>query len=356
MKLASLSDLHLTNDLPYTPPGDTYRKKLLIKYLYKFFKEIKKEKVDALLIPGDVCHQSALLADDVDLLYVLMSCIVNTKIPTVISTGNHDLDGDSSILKFLKRASKAFGNLYYSEKLVWRKVFKDKDLTVDIINSCTYHKFLDVVKKLKKREPGTKYSVLIGHVGVKGALHGSTKSIVGVKPEDIEDISENYDAVVLGHFHCFQWVTSKCFYVGSCQQTRLDEALTQPGGIVFTLPNLVHTRILNEVSPRFSVIDDYSLDEERVRGMIVKPVLDLEGKSKLENLGFIASLNDMDPYYLIKPRIAKVFTTEETGAISYGKADKTKALIKTMKTFKVKKAKAKELYDHTMEIWNETSN
>jgi len=114
MDLAVLSDLHLTNSLPYTVAGDTSRKGMVKNYLTTFFTKIKTEKVDFLVVPGDVCHSTLLGPDDLDLLMFFMDLVRDSNIKTIISLGNHDLDGDKSILSFLKNRKKylVYNNIY----------------------------------------------------------------------------------------------------------------------------------------------------------------------------------------------------------------------------------------------------
>lgn len=220
MKFAVLADAHLTNSLPHTKPGDSQRKKMLSLYLYRFFAIIIDEAVDFLIIPGDLMHSTSLNPDDIDLLnYFIFNLLINSKIETIISLGNHDLDQEESVLKFFNRF--LYDKINYCDRSIsWSYFSGANKVNFDVINYCSHNVFLEKAREFPIKKKGV-YNILVGHVGVKGSLHGSTKSIVGVKKENIEEIESNYDLVILGHHHNMQWVTKKCFYPGSIHQTRI---------------------------------------------------------------------------------------------------------------------------------------
>jgi len=346
MDLAILSDLHLTNNLPYTVAGDYYRKNQLEKYITEFFLKIKEE-VDVLVIPGDICHSTNLGPDDLDLLMFFIDKVKESKIRTIFCLGNHDLDGSKSILSFLNRIDK-FSNIHYKEGLSHTYIYDDA--IFDVINYCPHHVFLKRALFLGENQPRTRYSVLVGHIGVKGTLHGTTKSIVGVKKEDIEKFSEYYDLIILGHHHKFQWVTDKCLYAGAIQQTRIDEINTVPGGLIVSLPHLTTKLIENTFSPRFAIVDQDTFVPEIVANSIVKPIVDTEGKTEEENKEFLKEIVAQGPYYLIKPRLKRTFLIKE-GGHEYSVTKKRIALLKTMKEFDLKEKRPKKFYTHTLDMY-----
>lgn len=351
MKLAIFSDLHLTNSLPYTVVGDSFRKQRLIEYISKFFQEIEEETVDFLILPGDICHNTLLNPDDIDLLLYLFRKITESGIRTIICLGNHDIDQDKNVLSFLKRKTKhLYPNIFYSEKTAYTYIFEG--VVFDVINYCSHHFFLKKAFSLGKVQPREKFSVLVGHIGVKGTLHGTTKSIIGVKKKDIERLSEYYDLIILGHHHKFQWVTNKCIYPGAIQQTRIDERHTIPGGLIISLPHLDIIHIENTFSPRFKIIDNYAVVPEDIFRSIVKPVVDTESVSESENISFLKEIAAQEPYYLIKPRLKKTFSITD-GEHKYSVNNKRIALLKTMKEFDLEKKKAKSFYEHTINLWEE---
>jgi DNA repair exonuclease SbcCD nuclease subunit len=353
MKIAVFGDGHLTNSLSYTHSGDKYRKKMLCLYIYEFFVTIIEEAVDFLVIPGDLLHSTYLGPDDVDLLnYFVFHSLMNSGTHTVISLGNHDVDGDDSILKFLNRFID--DKIHYCDKSVsWSYSSEESKINFDVINYCDHHTFLEKAREFPVTKKGI-CNILVGHIGVKGTLHGTTKSIVGVKKEDIEEIESNYDLVILGHHHNMQWVTKKCFYPGSVHQTRIDEIDTVPGGVIIEFKNGkldTSTKIENKLSPRFVIVKDYKFNPEEIKNSIVKPILDLDSKTEEENLSFLKSILKCDPYFLIKPRTKKQFMIEEDFR-SYSPVNKLEAIVETMKSFKLKKEESAEFKENTIKIWN----
>lgn len=352
LKLAVLSDLHLTNRLPYTVQGDSSRKDNLIKYLSYFFKEIKKERVDFLVVPGDLLHSTILDYDDLDLLLFFLFESSSLGIKVILCLGNHDFDHKQTPLFFLNHDYPIFNNIKFSKKIL-KKYFFGNNVLFDVVNFCSHTEFLEAtLALLKSKRDHYDFSILVGHIGVKGTLHGTTKSIIGVNKEDIEKISENYDLVLLGHHHLFQWVTDNCLYCGSIHQTRIDEIDTVPGGLIISLPECEVKVVENKFSPRFSIIENYSFSPEDVTGKIVKPILDTSSVSESENLKFVKEIVSYNPYYLIKPRVKPSFKFKSKRKnAGFSSKNKRKALLNTMKEFKLEKEKAKDFFEHTIKLW-----
>lgn len=304
-KIGFLGDLHLTNRLPYThtdPNLSLLRKKRLIKFLNHLITTFIFEKVKLILIPGDLCHGTMLGPDDLDLLMQFLNLLRNSKIPTVIISGNHDLEGKNSILKFLEKNS---SEIFYVKETWNDFYFFGNKIRVVAIDYCPEDKFIEIAEEnmiLRRKE---RYNILIGHVGIKHTLHGTTKSIYGIKKEDIEYLSKGYDLMLFGHHHKFQKIVPNGFYTGAVQQTRIDERDTIPGGGIISLPSLEIKRIENIFSPRFKVIEDYNLVPGEITDNIVKPILNLENKTEEENIKFLEDILVCNPYYLIRPRLKK---------------------------------------------------
>ena len=355
IKFGVFGDGHLTNCLPYTLPGDITRKNKLINYIDFFFDTILDEEVSFLVVPGDLAHLTSVSSNDLDLLFYFYLKVKESKIPTVFSLGNHDLDGDESILRFLNRANCLYvpgSKIFYEENRYFSVELHKIKTEIHVINFCSHHDFLKEARdSISKKESGI-FSLLVGHVGVKGTLHGSTKSIIGVKVDDIEEIGTNHNLIVLGHHHAFQWVTPNCFYSGSVHQTRIDEIKTTPGGVIVETDGVVHeiSKIENKFSPRFVIVEDYKFKPKEIKSSIVKPVLNLDSKTEKENVEFLRRLIDADPYYLIKPRIKKSFRIENVKS-EFSAKKKLDAIIKTMKSFDYKKNEKKKLKEHIIKIW-----
>ena len=348
-KVGVFGDLHLTNGLPYTVPGDFTRKEKLLSFLEKAFDKMVNEKVDLILFAGDICHKTFLDGTDLDLLVAFLMKLRFTKIPAVMISGNHDQDHKNHILEFLAKNKQFSKNLSFSlengvsisgrsHRVVALNYFqRDKDFIKEATDGM-----------LSKKERGSFYNILLAHVGIKGTLHGTTKSILGVKKEDVEALSKGYDLMVFGHHHKFQAVASNGFYSGAIQQTRIDEIGTIPGALIVDFPSLKVEKIINEESPRFTLVEDYIFYPKNIFGNIIKPVLDLEHKSKMENESFLQEILSYKPYYLIRPRMEK--RTEI--AVKKTKDGKTKTKFQVL-TDVLGETKAKTSFkDHVVNFYN----
>ena len=353
--IAAISDLHLTNSLPYTVVGDSFRKAYLMKYLDFFFKEIDDAHVDYLVVPGDVCHNSLLDPDDLSLLEYFLYLVKRSDLDTMIISGNHDMDGEKSILSFLVNSNYNLKNIQFENTYQWKYV--SYDIVFHCINFCNNSVFLDCAERavVDAKNYSDRQNILIGHVGVKGSLHGTTKSILGVNQEDIDRLAETFDFIFLGHHHKFQWINERCIYVGAPQQTRIDEINCIPGGVIIdTQQSGKIFFIENRFSPRFSILDTETFRSSEVKGKIVKPVFEDRLSTEEMKTNWLKEIIGCEPYYLIKPRLREKFENSETTGFS--STDKRKALFKTMKSFNEKKKRPKSFYKHALKLYEEEVN
>jgi len=355
IRIAAIGDPHLTNSLPYTSVGSDYRKYQLMEFLGSSFQKIVKKSVDLIVVPGDLCHTTLLDSDTLFLLiHFLELCRVN-RIPTVIVSGNHDIDHKTSILDFLTIYRKQCRNIYFKQGDLGIYLFKETDTPIRVvaISHCSDEKFLLLMRNNGAPVDRIYYNILVGHAGIKGTLHGSTKSIRGIKPENLEGIADGYDLMIFGHHHYFQRIIPNAFYSGSIQQTRMDERNTHPGIAFFDLPALKVSRLSNKYSPRFVVIDDYSVDREIIRNNIVKLVLDLDKKTEEENIDFIKRVSECEPYYLIMPRTKKIHKLSSAGKerTMLAKSSKEKVLYTVVKGLAEQSARIPKFEEHVMSLY-----
>jgi len=353
IKIGVFGDPHLTIQLPYTVAGSSFRKDQLISFLEYSFEVMIKNKVDLILVLGDLCHKTSLGPDDLDLLMCFLELSRVSDIPTVIIHGNHDLDYDESILKFLDRFKENCDNIFFENHSYYAKYLFPKFSTeIMAINYCEDERFLyDASQNAYKVKD--KLKILIGHVGVKGTLHGTTTSIRGVKKEDIEELSKGYDLILLGHHHNFQGICKNGLYAGSLHQVRIDERNTIPGSMMMTLRKGIWKvkRIENTFSPRFYVVEDYVLDPYKVKGNIVKVIIDTQNHSEKENREFVKKIQDLEPYYLIVPKFKKQFSFKTFK----GKIAKDKDKLTVLKKV-IEKMNGKKYEDHIIKLYEKVKN
>lgn len=316
-RIGVLGDLHLATDLPYSIPDDNLRTKRLFAFLEKAFKSFIEHKVSLILLAGDICNKTFLSGRDLTLLINFIDLLRNTKLPAVMIFGNHDSDYNDCILEFLSNNKKLVPNLYFSisDKQIY-EIGTNRIVAINYLKKD--NDFLRIAKEEMLPSDKNRRNILLGHIGIKGTLHGTTKSIVGIKGEDIEKLSSGYDLMVFGHHHKFQAVASNGFYSGAIQQTRADEKDSIPGGLIVDLPDFKVKRIINKESPRFKLITDYKIIPEEIRGNIIRVNLDLENKSRFENEDFLKKIISCSPYFLIKPKLtmSKIEGVSDFGKIS----------------------------------------
>jgi len=353
IKIGVFGDPHLTHQLPYTTLGSPYRKDQLVSFLTHSFEVMMKNKVDLILVLGDLCHRAALDADDLDLLICFLEFSRVSEIPTVIIEGNHDLDGNKSILKFLARYSENADNIFFDHEHVdcqWS--FDGLNTEIISINYCSDEEFLSITSSYASTLTSKRdhLRILMGHIGIKGSMHGTMKSIRGIKSEDIERIGKDYDLMIFGHHHNFQLVGEKAFYAGALHQVRIDERDTVPGSLILKpKENMWKVRqIENTFSPRFYMVEDYILDPKRVRGNIVKPIIDTQNHSEKMNIDFVKKIESLDPYYLIMPKFKRTFVSKTVKTQKMVKEDKLKTLKKV-----VRKMNGKKYEEHIIKLYRE---
>lgn len=304
IRIAAFGDLHLTSQLPYTPPGDIYRTDQLTKFFEYAFETIVKKKVDFILDAGDLFHETLIDSKTLDLLSCITELSRIAEIPNIRIPGNHDFDGVNCFLDFLERLNGRSKIFYFDPKpAIWE--FSEKKLKIVAIPYCSDKEFLENARKGKrsKKEEGEHYNILLAHIGIKGALYGDTVSPHGVDLKDIKNLSNGYDLMIFGHFHKFQTVGNNGIYTGSIQHTRIDQHGEIPGFVIIDLPTFRLRHISNEFSPRFTILKDYVLDSRLIRNNIVKPLVDIENRTEEQNIEYLKKILTFDPYYLIRPNL-----------------------------------------------------
>jgi len=359
IRIAALADLHITSRLPYTPIGDSFRKDKLIEFFHHSFKIIVEKKVDIIMVAGDILHQTAVDPDGLDLLTCFVELSRISGIPNIVVSGNHDIDRKDSILKFLKRINQDRVIFHYSPKTS-EYIFADLNIRVVAIPSMSEKLF---VKKAieegileKDRRSESFYNILLGHQGIKGAVHGSLESFHGIEKKDIEKISKLYDLILLGHFHKFQAICENGIFIGPIQQTRIDEVSIDPGFIIIDLPDMKIVHIENKLSPRFKIIEyGSSIVGSEMEGNIVKPIIDPENNTEEENKKFISDIRICDPYYLIQPKLKKTYSLTK----NYKKKEsltKEEVILKTLKNMNIREERREEIEKETLDFYRRMSD
>ena len=211
----------------------------------EIFKIIDDEKIDAVLISGDVYDRAIPPIEAVDLFNETLNRFAEKKLSTLIIAGNHDsatrLNFGSKIFERQKIyiASKVydepaqivleddFGEIYFSlipffePGEIHSKFFDEDDsrLTYNDAN-----KFF--VELARKKIPNNKRSVALAHVFLTGGVESeSERKFVGGTANVDAQIFAGYDYVALGHLHRPQKISAENIrYAGSPLKYSFDEA------------------------------------------------------------------------------------------------------------------------------------
>ncbi|MBR1729057.1 MAG: exonuclease SbcCD subunit D, partial [Selenomonadaceae bacterium] len=240
MKFIHTADWHL---------GKTLKNQSLIedqKYiLQQFYNIVDDQKVDAIIIAGDIYDRNVPPEEAVKLFdEVLNEIIVKRKIPLLCIAGNHDsfdrLNFGSKIFdkanlyiraKITKEIdpiilNDEYGEIYFSlipyfDPSHIKKIF---DLEDDYELNCNDSMKM-VIELIRKKIPIDKRSVAVAHAFVIGGkMSGSEKKLPGGLEEiDPSHFSKNFNYTALGHLHGVNVMAKNVRYSGSLLKYSFDE-------------------------------------------------------------------------------------------------------------------------------------
>ena len=239
MRLLHTADWHLGKTLKGADLLDD--QKFIID---EIFKVIDEQKIDAVLIAGDVYDRAVPPIDAVDLFNETLNRFAEKNLPTLIIAGNHDsatrLNFGSKIFESrnIFIASKVddkpaqviledgFGEIYFSlipffEPGEIRTKFFDNDS--DRLTYNEANKFF--VERARQNIPDGKRSVALAHVFLTGGEESeSERKFVGGSANVDAQIFADYDYVALGHLHSPQKISAENIrYAGSPLKYSFDE-------------------------------------------------------------------------------------------------------------------------------------
>ena len=240
MRILHTADWHLGKTLKGQPLLDDQ-----IFILDEIFNIIRDEKIDAVLISGDVYDRAIPPAEAVTLFDETLTKLAERKIPTLIIAGNHD---SATRLNFGRELfsrqgifinakvdnefkpvvlEDEFGEIYFTpipffEPGEIRAKFFGEDgdnLSYDAAN-----KFF--VARAREKIPAGKRSVALAHVFLTGGVESeSERKFVGGAANVNAETFAGYDYVALGHLHRPQKISAKNIrYAGSPLKYSFDEA------------------------------------------------------------------------------------------------------------------------------------
>ena len=207
MKFAVIADIHLSKYGQDKIEDDTNLPERLSSIktcLYEVASFCKQNEIKNLVMAGDILHgKSVIYAIAQDILLQFFQDFSNS-IQFYVIDGNHDLSGKSDdVVSALRPLENIKGVKWIS--------FKDKyTIAPEGITFIPYS--YNMVEKIKN----TKSKILISHFGLSEGQLNSGMSIVSEL--GLKDLENNYELVILGHYHKPQEIQRngfRLFYTGS---------------------------------------------------------------------------------------------------------------------------------------------
>lgn len=248
MKIIHISDLHLGKNLNGINLFEDQ------KYiLSKIIEIIKEEKIDALLISGDIYDKSIPSAEAVFLLDEFLGKIKKLNIATFIISGNHDNQRRLSYGNAIFKNNNIFISKVYDgevEKITLEDEFGKVNFYLlpflkpsmvspffDGRNINSYDDAIalaleDTLANLKNDER----NIILAHQFVTGgSLSDSEDVVVGGVDNISKDHFHKFDYVALGHLHTPQKLGENIYYSGTPLKYSISEANHKKGLMLITL-------------------------------------------------------------------------------------------------------------------------
>lgn len=236
MRLLHLSDLHAGKTL-----GSVSRNEDLAYALEQVLNFCKGNKVDLLLIAGDIFDKANPDNESKEIVFDFFLRLNELKIPAVAISGNHD---SYEFMKSLRKLLRVINVFVFPKPDLENAVFSFGELKIAclpypserVITKAEESAKLDyaiavekAIKYLYKQVEEAKFKVLLTHLFLAGAKYTKTEreatisKFYAVEPSSIP---EGFDYVALGHVHRYQRIEKAptyAYYTGSLYQLDFSE-------------------------------------------------------------------------------------------------------------------------------------
>ena len=222
MRLLHTADWHLGKTLKGAPLIDDQN-----FILDEIFHIIDDEKIDALLIAGDVYDRAVPPPDAVDLFNDTLNRLAEKNLPTLIIAGNHD---SATRLNF---GSKLFEsrNIFIASKVADEPaqiILSDSfgEIYFTLLPFAEPVELAEMITSARQKISDGKRSVAVAHAFLTGGIESeSERKFVGGNSNVDAKIFHGYDYVALGHLHRPQKISAENIrYAGSPLKYSFDEA------------------------------------------------------------------------------------------------------------------------------------
>jgi DNA repair exonuclease SbcCD nuclease subunit len=213
IKLLHTGDLHL--DAPFLILGEKgwELRQQLLNTLDKITALAIDEKIDLLLIAGDLFDSNNPSYTTIDRVVDAFKNLERSGIPICLVPGSHDCYNSQSIYR-LYNFREAVSNLTVFTNKITQKIFEDLDLTVYGRAVTGGDRRKNPLQNLTPA-PNTNFHVAVVH-GILDALQDRAEEKANFTADEIKKSGMNY--IALGHWHSFASYSQnnvKAFYCGS---------------------------------------------------------------------------------------------------------------------------------------------
>ncbi len=184
MRFYHTADIHLGAAPDASYPWGEQRREEIWKSFRRLIEQAEKEKIDLLLIAGDLFHRQPLLRELKEVNY-LFSTLTYTKVVLII--GNHD---------YLKRES-YYWNFPWSENVICITAKTGEKITIPELNTSIYglsyhtREIRESLYDRWKAEEDGSFSILMAH--------GGDEKHIPINRQKL--LSSGFDYIALGHIH-----------------------------------------------------------------------------------------------------------------------------------------------------------
>lgn len=258
MKILHTSDWHLGISLHNIPLIEDQK-----HFLDNLLKITEDEKIDAVIIAGDIYDSSVSNSDAIALYnYAVTTICGKLKMPVLIIAGNHDGSARLATCRELLSSS----GLHITGKLTKEiipviiddvAIYSIPHFNIDEVRAMypdheikSYENAMMVVcESIRELLDKTKKNIVIAHAFVSGAqLSDSDRSaMIGTATMVSKDVFEGFDYVALGHLHRPQNISKNIRYSGSPLKYSFSEANYNKSVTIIDTNNMEYSEI--EISP-----------------------------------------------------------------------------------------------------------
>ncbi len=270
-----------------------------------------EEKVDAVLISGDVYQTSAPSAEAMALFNTFISSLVEKDIKVFIISGNHDSDTRISYFSSLIRKAGVYATEEFDGSL--QQITLSDEYGDIVISLLPFIKPLSVRKcfpdiEIESHNDAVKFvmdhseinssvrNVLVAHQFITGAsATGDEECSVGGLDNVDASLFSSFDYVALGHIHGPQKIGRDVIrYSGSPLKYSFSEVnhkksvtiidMKEKGSVEYKLVDLVPLRDMREVKGTFDEVMMMPFSEDYVRVTITDEVVPVDAPLRISNV------------------------------------------------------------------------